>query len=220
MQDKSTTFEMVEEFKYFGATLTNRNAIHEEMKSRLKSGNACYHSVQKLLSSTLLSKNANVRVYRTIILPVFLYGCETWSLTLREEQRLRVLENRVLRRLFGPKRDEATGEWRRLHNEELNDLYLWPNIIRAIKPRRMKWVGHVARMGLRRGAYRNVVVRPEGRPPFGRPRCRCVYNIKMDLEEVGWGSMDRIELAQDRDRWRAVVNAVMNLRFHKMRGIS
>jgi hypothetical protein len=99
----------MEEFKYLGATLTNRNSIHEEIKSRLKSGNACYHSFQNLLSSRLLSKNTKIRVYRTIILPVVLHGCETWSLTLREEQRLRVFENRVLRRIFGPKRDEATG---------------------------------------------------------------------------------------------------------------
>jgi hypothetical protein len=98
--------------------------------------------VQNLLSSRLLSKNTKIRVYRTIILPVILYGCETWFLTLREEQRLRVFENRVLRSIFGSKRDEATGEWRRLHNEELNDLYSSPNIIRVIKARRMRLVGH------------------------------------------------------------------------------
>jgi hypothetical protein len=97
----------------------------------------------------LLSKNTKITVYRTIILPVVLYGCETWSLTLREEQRLRVFENRVLRGIFGPKGDEATGEWRRLHNEELNDLYSSPHIIRVIKSRKMKWEGHAARMGKR-----------------------------------------------------------------------
>jgi hypothetical protein len=115
----SKSFERVEEFKYLGATLTNRNSIHEEIKSRLKSGNACYHSLQNLLSSRLLSKNTKIKVYRTVAFPVVLYGCETWSLALREEQRLRVW---VLRRIFGPKRDEATGEWRRLHDEELTDL--------------------------------------------------------------------------------------------------
>jgi hypothetical protein len=107
----------VEEFKYFGTTSTNQNSIQEEVKSRLKSGNACYYSVQKLLSSRLLSKNSKIRIYRTIILPVVLYGCKTWSLTLKEESRLRVYENRVLRRIFGRKRDEVTGEWRKLHNE-------------------------------------------------------------------------------------------------------
>jgi hypothetical protein len=134
-------------------------------------------------------------------------------LTLREEQRLRVFENRVLRRIFGRKRDEATGEWTRLHNEELNDVYSSPNIIRVIKSKRMRSAGHVARMGEKRGAYRILVGRPEGRRPLGRPRRRWDDNIKIDLQEVGWWGMDWIELTQDRDRWRAVVNVVMNLRF-------
>ena len=97
-----------------------------------------YHSVQNLLSSRLISKNLKIKIYRTIILPVVLYGCETWSLTLRDERKLRVFENKVLRRIFGPRRDEVTGEWRRLHNEELNDLYFSPNIVWVIKWRRMK----------------------------------------------------------------------------------
>jgi len=117
-------------------TLTNRNAIQEEIKSRLKkSGNACYHSVQNILSSSLLSNNIGVMKYITIILPVVLYGCETWSLTFREECRLRVFENRMLRRIFGPKRDEVIRELRKLHNEELNDLYSSLNIFWVIKSR-------------------------------------------------------------------------------------
>ena len=120
-------------------------------------------------------------------MPVGLYGCETWSLTLKEDRRLRVLENRVLRRIFGPKRDEVTREWRKLHDEELNDLYSQPNIILVIKWRRMRWAGHVARMGERRGVYRSLVGKPEGKRPLGSPRPRCEGNIKMDLQKVGSG---------------------------------
>jgi hypothetical protein len=111
------------------------------------SRNSCYHSVQSLFSSRLLSRNVNVKKYKTIILPVVLYGCETWSLTLKEEHRLKMFENRVLRRIFAPKSDEVTGEWRKLHNEELHILYYSPDIIRQIKSRRMRWAGHVALMG-------------------------------------------------------------------------
>jgi hypothetical protein len=131
---------------------------------------------------------------------------------LREECRLRVFENKVLSRIFGPKRDEVRGEWRRLHNKELYALYSSPNIIRVIKLRRLRWAGHVARMGERRGAYRALVGKPEGRRPLGRLRRTWEDNIKMDLREVGCGGIDWIDLAQDRDRWRALVNAVMNLR--------
>ena len=147
----------------------------------MKLGNACYYSVQNLLSSSLLSKNLKIKIYRTIILPIVLYGCETSSLTLREELRLRVSENRVLRRVFGPKRDEVTGEWRKLHNEELSDLYSLPNILRLVKLRRMGLAGHVARMEEGRGVHRVLVGKPEGKRPLGRPRLRREDNIKMDL---------------------------------------
>ena len=113
-----------------------------------------------------------IEIYRTIILPVVLYGCETWSLTLGEERKLRVFENMVLRMIFGPRRDEVTGEQRRLHNEELNALYCSPKILRVIKSRRMRWAGHVARMGEEREVYRVLVGKPEGRRPLGRPRHR------------------------------------------------
>jgi hypothetical protein len=118
---------------------------------------------------------------------VVLYGCETWYLTLREEERLGVFENRVLRRIFGLKRDEVTGEWRKLHNEELHGLYSLPSIIKIIKARRMRWARHVARMREKRNVYRLLVGKPEGRRPLGRPRRRWLDNIRMDLVEVGWG---------------------------------
>ena len=208
MRIDNSTFERVEEFKYLGTTLTNQNSIPEEIKSRLRSGNPCYHLVQNLLSSRLLSKN--LWIYRTIILPVVWYGCETLSLKLQEERKLRVFENMVLRRIFGPRRNEVTGEWR-LHNEELNDLYSSPNIMWVIKSRRMRWAGHVARMGEERGVYRVLVGKPEGKRPLGRTRHRWVDNM-IDLQEVGCGYMDWIGLTQDRDRWRTLVSAVINLR--------
>jgi hypothetical protein len=157
-----------------------------------------------------------------------------------DEHRLRVLENRVLRSIFGPKRDEVTGGWRKLHNEELHNLYSSPSIIRMIKSKRMRWEGHVARMGEKRNPYRILVGKPEGKRPLGRPRLslshfttdsqsvclswcrapsgandqirRCVDNIKMDLRETGWDGRDWIDLAQDRGQWRALVIAVINLR--------
>jgi hypothetical protein len=131
---------------------------------------------------------------------------------LREERRLRVFENRVLRRVFGPKRDEVTGEWRKLHNEELNNLYSLPNTVRVVKSRRMRWAGHVARMVEERGVPRVLVGKPEEKRPLGRPRCRWEDNIKTDVQEVKGGRGDWMELAQDRDRWRALVSTVKNLR--------
>jgi hypothetical protein len=128
-----------------------------------------------------------------------LYGRETWSLTLTEEHRLRVFENRVLRKIFGPKRDDVTGDWRKLHNEELHNLYTSPNIIRVIKSRKMRWAGHIARMGETRIAYRILMGKPEGKRPLGRPRRRCVDNFKMSIRKIEWGGMDWIDLAQDRD---------------------
>jgi hypothetical protein len=160
----------------------------------------------------LLSKNLKIKIYRTIILPVVLCGCETFSLTLKEERKPWVFENRVLKRIFRPTRDEVTGEWRKINGEELNYLYSSPNIVRVIKSRRKRWAGHVARMEESRGVHRVLVGKPEGKRPLRRPRHRWQDNIKMDLQEVGCKGMDLVDLAQDRDRWRTLGNAVMNLR--------
>jgi hypothetical protein len=147
------------------------------------------------LSSRLLSKNLKIKIYKTVIFPIVLYGCEIWSLTLGEEHRLRVFENRVLRKIFGPKK-EGDGSWRKLHNDELHSMYSSSNIVRVNKTRRMGWAGHVARMG--RGVYRVLVGRPEGKRPLGRPRRRWEDNIKRDLREIGIDGANWIQLAQDR----------------------
>jgi hypothetical protein len=163
-----------------------------------------------VLSSRLISKNLKTKIYKTIILPFVPYGCETLSLTLREEHRLRVFENRVLRRIFGPEREED-GSWRKLHNDELHSLYSSPNIVRVIKSRRMAWAGHVARLGEGRGVYRVLIGRPEYKSPLGRPRRRWEDNIKMDLREIGIDGPNWIQLAHDRVHSWAFVNTVMNL---------
>ena len=123
-----------------------------------------------------------------------------------------MFENRVLRRIFGPRRDGVTAEWRKLHNEELNDLSSSPNMVRVIKSRRLRWAGHVARMEEGRGVHKVLVGTPEGKRPLGRPRRRWEDNIKMDIEELGRGCGDWMELAKDRDSWRTLVSTVMNFR--------
>jgi len=138
--------------------------IFPEIKRRLQSENACSHLVQNIMSSSLLSKNVKIKIYRTINLPVVFYGCEIWSLTMREEGRQRVFEKRMLRRIFGPRRDEVIGECRKLHKAELNALYSSPNIFRVIKSKRMRRAGHGARMG--RGVYRVVVGKRERKRPL------------------------------------------------------
>jgi hypothetical protein len=162
------------------------------------------------LSSHLISKNLKIKIYKTVILPVVLYGCKTWSVTLKEEHRLRVFENRMLRRIFEPKRDEV-GLWRRLHDNELHSLCSLPNIVRVVKSRRMRWTGHVAHMGERRGVYRVLVGRPEGKRLLGRPNHKWEDSIKMDFREIGIDGANWMQLAQDRILWQAFVSMVMIL---------
>jgi hypothetical protein len=140
--------------------------------------------------SSAFKEDKKSRVYRTKILPVALYGCEIWSLILREENSTRMLENRLMRRILGPKRDKMTGGWIKLHSEELHDLYSSPSIIRIIESRRMRWAGNAERMGEKRNAYRLLVGKQEGKRPLGRPRRRWIDNITMNLVDVGWGELD------------------------------
>ena len=140
-----------------------------------------------------------------------LYGCETWSLTLREECRLRVFENRILRRIFGPKMHE-NGEWRRLHNEELHSLYCSPNEVRVNKSRRLRWAGYVARMEEARSSFKISTGEPTGKRSLGRPRRRWEDNTRMDLQAIGIDVGNWVEPAQGRDYWRALINAALNLR--------
>jgi hypothetical protein len=147
---------------YYLTAATNPNLIQKEISRRSNSGKACSQSVHNILSSRLLSEKVKIRIYKTIMLPVVLYGCGTWSLTLREEHRLRVFENRVLRRIFGPKRYEVTGGWRKLHNEQLHtrNLHSSPNLIRMMKSRRKRWVGNVITKGKKMNACRILVGNP------------------------------------------------------------
>jgi hypothetical protein len=163
------------------------------------------------LSSRLISKNPKNKIYKIVILPVVLYGCETWSLTLGEEHRLRIFENRVLGKIFGPKREEDVS-WRKLHNDELHSLYSSPNVVKVIKSRRMRWAGHVARMGEGRVVYRVLVGRPEDKRLLGSPRRRWEDNIKVNLRKIGIDGSNWIQLAQDGFQWWACADMVMNLR--------
>jgi hypothetical protein len=157
-------FKIVAHVKYLGITVTNQNIIQEKIKRRLNSGNGCYHSVQNILSSRLLSKSVKVILHKTIILPVVLYGCETLSLILREEHR--VFENRVLKRIFRIKVNEVTEGWRKLHNEELYNFYTLSNIIGMIMSRKMRWAVQVARIGEKWNAYRILVGKQERKRPL------------------------------------------------------
>jgi len=192
-------------------------AVTKNLKSRLNSANAFYHSFQNVLSSCLLSKNLNIQLHKTMLLPVVLCAVKVDLLHLGRTQTEGVWEQ-VLRRILGPKREEVVGGWRRLHNEELHNLYASPNIIRVIKSKRMRWLGHVACMRQTRNAY-NVLVEKTWREETTRKsRRRWEDNIKMDPGEMR--ILEWIHLVQNRDQWQVLVNTVLSLLFHTKRIIS
>ena len=160
----------------------------------------------------MLSRKTKIRIYKTIILPVVLYGCETWALTKTQENRFRVFENKVLRKIFGARKDKVSGEYRKLHNHELEELYKSPSIVRIIKSRRLRWAGHVARMGEERTARRIFAGKPRSKRPLGRPRRRWEDNVLQDLEEIGRNQMSWAEFAKNPVEWRSCVEAAMNFR--------
>jgi hypothetical protein len=197
----------MEQFKYLETPATNHNLIQEKIKWRLNSSNVCFHSVQSLLSSRLLTKNVKITLYTTTVLAVVLYGCETWSLTLREEHRLRVFEVRALRRIFGLKRSEVVGRWREL----LHTLYASPNVIGLVKHDDMGGARSTNGGEEEECIYMLLVRKSEGNRPLGRKRRRWVDNIEIDLGEIRCRDEECTDRPQDRDQRRAVVNTVMNL---------
>lgn len=198
-------FEKVNSFKYLGVVISNKNTEETEIQNRLNLANGCFYALNKLMSSKLLSQTTKIRLYKTIISPILLYGAETWKLNKKEEKKLIVFENKVLRKIYGPVFEE--GEWRRRHNRELRELYKEPDLVCEFKCRRVRWAGHILRREddnhLKQVATRN----PEGRRPRGRPRRKWWNQVLADLGKIGATEED----ASDRGRWRGFVGAAKYL---------
>ena len=206
--------EKVNEFKYLGSVLTSRNDVKKEIVSRIAAGNRCFYSLLDIMKKRSVSRNTKLRIYNSIIRPITTYGCETWILTRELQRKLEVFENSVLRRITGPVYDVEESTWRRRHNEEVRELTKQVKITDFISSQRLRWLGHVARMGEQRWPRRVMEGMMEGRRPVGRPRMRWKDNVMSDLEKVGvQNPLDEWqELATDRRTWSGLVRAVMGLR--------
>ena len=203
--------EVVNEFKYLGSTITSTNEVKDEVKIRIAAASRCSWAINDILRSNLISRATKLRAYTSIIRPIVVYGCETWRLTKQLESMLMVFENGILRRIYGPVRDELTGEWQRRHNADLRDLSRLPPITSYIRSQRLRWAGHVARTDNNSMLKQIAQGIPAGRRPVGRPRMRWKDNIKSDLTLLGADRPDEWwDMAQDRRRWRLLVKAAMD----------
>ncbi|KAL4088534.1 hypothetical protein QTP88_023628 [Uroleucon formosanum] len=202
MEVDNHSFKRVSHFNYLGSILTNDNNIKVEIDTRLKKGNNCYYGLGKVLSAKAVSKNLKVQIYTTLIRPVVLYGSETWPLRKAEQMRLEVFERKILRRIFGPCKDDQTGEWRKRHNQELQNLFQRPDITKEISVRRLRWAGHAWR---KQGSIIRIVIEnnPAGKRPLGRPRLRWEDCVIKDVGRIG-ANLQWREEAEDRNRWRSI----------------
>lgn len=197
------TYKGVDKFKYLGCTITDTNRREDEIDIRIVNALRCTAALHKVLVSKLLSRSTKIRIYKTVIRPILMYGCETWTLTLKEENKLLVAERKILRKILGPTIGED-GEWRQRYNREIENIVSEPNIIGEIKSSRLRWLGHVERMGEDRAVRKAYLGQPSGRRPVGRPRYRWKDEVAKDLKELEVS--DWSELAQNREDWRTLMS--------------
>ena len=201
--------ETVESFKYLGTVMSQNAGMAEEVTARIGAANRCYYSLTDLFKRRSISRKTKLRIYNTVIRPLLIYGCETWSLTKALEKRFEVFENAVLRRIEGPIYDQETNEWRRRHNREIRNSTKQPNVCDVIRSRRLQWAGHVARMEEDRNPKRIFLAEVGGRRPVGRPRKDWRRCLEEDVNISGGNPEEWFQQAQNREEWRILSRAVM-----------